>query len=1069
MLEFIFGPPKSGKTTEIINRIKTCVKEGKRTYLLVPEQQVHVSETMLAAIMPEAWTCFEVISFSRLCEMIFTRYGGITKKSVDDNVKHLLMWYSANSISDFLCEYKQDKNDSAFSDMMLSAITELSTSGLDPESLEKLIEESDDEQFKKKFSDIALIYSKFKSDVAEKLGKNIMLKDDLQKLALRKLSDNKFFEGACVFVDSFTDFTGIEEKMLLEIIKSADSTTISINLPARGYSQPHAHSVRDTLKKLTAFAKNNYIEAVDTVIESNGANINSKLAKIEKHLWDFSYRAGEDDSKGIDDSSINMATCKNAYEEAEYVAIKILQEKNAGVKFSEMAVIMRNAESYKGIINAIFDKYSIPYFYSEKTDISTTSPARYILSSLHAVATNLRLDDILTLTKTGLCPISNEECDMFEDYCTTWNINGDGFRKEAFNMNPNGYTLTQNERGKTILEAANKVKETIIPPLDTLKLKLSAADNTEKSIQAICEYIEETGLANSISALCELELSAGNVRECSEIIRVYDYILDSLHTISEIFKDQSFTVGEIINALGIMFANTDIASVPPIDDYVTIGSASTLRVENIKTAFIMGLCEGEFPAAVTDSGIIKDADKNILDALGVKLASTEEKRSSDELYFVYSALTKPQDKLYLTYPSFSINGRAKAPSFAWNRIKYILGIDKSDIEEFDLSRIKGYTDVQNQKPAPECDTDEANENNVDPERARLIFGDSIRLSKSQISTFTLCPYRYWCENVLRLRENKSAAIGAADIGTLVHYVLEKYLKEFKSEDGKVIHNAPDVILQKASEITEGYIEEIGFIPTPSALYSISKFRNTAYYMLMSIDKEFEESDFRILSLEENIADRESSKLKPIYIDVPVSEDFSPKVILGGAVDRIDVFKDGSDAFLRIVDYKTGSDSFNIDKISDGHDIQLPVYLFAVTDEKNRSSSLFSNLADEENPEINIIPASALFFSTKEKNGIITPFRSGFILNDEKVLKATNHSLDKSFMVGTTKAKNEDGSPRNYVDSEKMEEIKETLVSTVSDIAKNIYSGKAPRCPSSDACRFCKIKNQCPVAVNDKSF
>ena len=252
MLEFIFGPPKSGKTTEIINRIKTCVKKGKRTYLLVPEQQVHVSETMLAAIMPESWTCFEVISFSRLCEMIFTRYGGITKKSVDDNVKHLLMWYSANSISDFLCEYKQDKNDSAFSDMMLSAITELSTSGLDPESLEKLIEESDDEQFKKKFSDIALIYSKFKSDVAEKLGKNIMLKDDLQKLALRKLSDNKFFEGACVFVDSFTDFTGIEEKMLLEIIKSADSTTITINLPARGYSQPHAHSVRDTLKKLSA-------------------------------------------------------------------------------------------------------------------------------------------------------------------------------------------------------------------------------------------------------------------------------------------------------------------------------------------------------------------------------------------------------------------------------------------------------------------------------------------------------------------------------------------------------------------------------------------------------------------------------------------------------------------------------------------------------------------------------------------------------------------------------------------------------------------------------------------------
>lgn len=1063
MLEFIFGRPGSGKTTEIINRIKACVAENKRTYLIVPEQQVHVTETMLAKAMPEAWKCFEVTTFSGLCETVFSKHGGLTAKAVDTNVKHLLMWYSANSVSDMLLEYKQSKNDTSFADMMLSAITELSVLGISPEKLEELLESSTDEQFKKKFADISLIYANFKANIKEKLGDNVVLKEDLQKSAAKKLNEHKLFRDTCVFVDSFTDFTGVEEKILYEIIRTAENTTISINLPYRGYDLPHTRSVRDTLKKLTSFAKNNYIEVNDTIVEANKDEQIKSLARIEKHLWDFSLKASDIATFGdSDDRAVNMTICKNAYEEAEYVAIKILQEYAKGTNFSNMAIIMRDAESYKGIIDTVFDKYKIPYFYSEKTDISTTSAARFILSSLRAVASNLRLDDILTLVKTGLCPISSEECDMFEDYCTTWSINGDGFRTDSFNMNPDGYSIKMSERGAAILSSANKVKDIIIPPLDVLKQKISVSENAQESLSALLEYINDTGLSASISSLCELELTAGNIRECSEALRIYDYIIDSIVTLSDVLGNEELKIGEIITALSIMFSHTDIASVPHIDEYVTVGSASTLRAENINIAFVMGLCEGEFPRAVSDRGIIKENDKRILEDLGIKLASGQEKLSADELYFVYSALTKPKEKLYLSAPSSGIDGRARATSVAWNRIMFILGIDKSDIESFDLSRIRDYLTDNGVANADSND-------NIDPTKARLIFGDSIRLSKSQISTFTLCPYRYWCENVLRLREGKTPAIGAADIGTLVHYVLEKYIAENKTDNGEIIHRSDEFIFNRATEIAEKYIDEIGFVPSPSTLYAISRFRNTAYYMIKSIDEEFLESDFKILSLEENISEKASSRLKPMYIEVPLDENFSPRVILGGTVDRIDACRKGDDVYLRIVDYKTGKDSFNIDKISDGHDIQLPIYLFAVTGENNKESAIFSSLSKNREVETNIIPASALFMSVKEENGKISPFRSGFILNDDKLLFATNHSMNKEFIVGSTNKKNEDGSPKNYVDAEKMSEIKETLCTTIAEIAKNIYSGSAPRCPSDDACKFCKIKKQCPVAVKDMNF
>ncbi len=1070
MLEFIFGRPKSGKTAEIIKRIKECVDKNQRTYLLVPEQQVHISETMLAEMMPSSWRCFEVISFSRLTELVFASVGGITDKSVDENVKHLILWYSANTMPEAdLSLYRESRSDVSFSNMLLSTITELSAYGITPERLAESADGASDAQFKQKMLDISAIYASFKHNIQKKLGAGIMLKEDMQSYLCEALKESRFFCGANVFIDSFTDFTANEEAILKRIIRDADNTAITISMASRGKKEIYNESIRDTLRSLTSYARDNYIKTVDFTAKARCGGENRALSAIERNIWNFSLTHDMLETIPAEDlSAVNMTRCKSPYEEAEYAAIKILEEHNAGTPFSEMAVIMRDAEGYKGIINSIFDKYHIPYFYSEKTDISATSAARYILASLRAVSSGFRLDDILSIVKTGLCSATDSDCDMFEDYCTSWNINGSGFLVDAFNMNPDGYSITRSKRADLILSAANKVRETIIPPLKALRAKLHSANNTHESIEAICDYIDTTSLAASISSLCEDNLARGEIRECSETLRIYDYIIESLNTIDKIFGEDKLTQGELISAIEIMFSHTDIASVPPIDEYVTVGSAPTLRTENIKSAFVLGLCDGEFPRAVGDGTLISHTDKESLAMSGIKLASTKERLSSDELYFVYRALTTPKDKLYLTFPEASIDGRAKSTSVAWRRILFILGKSDDGIPKFDSSRLRDYLcDSQGATDTLEAEAD--NTDNIDPHEARLIFGDKIHLSKSQISTFTLCPYSYWCSNVLHLREGKTPDIKPSEIGTLVHYVLEKYLEENVTADGSVIPKESDEIFKRTSELCEDYIKEIGISPTPYELYSFSRFRDSAYMMLKNIDEEFRSCDFKIIAREEKISESQKSLLSPLRISVPVSDDFTAEVILGGNVDRIDALVREGDpnVYVRIIDYKTGKDSFNIDKISDGHDIQLPIYLFAATSDHNQSSELFASLTDGNN-EGSIVPVSALFLSIKEECRQKIPFRSGFILNDRDILLAANHSLDDKFLVGTAK-KGDDGTPANKVDSEKMNEIKATVESTVSSVASSIYSGKAEKRPSSDACRYCKIKNQCPVAVQDKSF
>ena len=81
MLTFLYGRPGSGKTSYIIEEIKKSVKEKKRTYLLVPEQQAFTTEAMLTALEPSSALHFETVSFSRLCEIVFSKVGGLCEST----------------------------------------------------------------------------------------------------------------------------------------------------------------------------------------------------------------------------------------------------------------------------------------------------------------------------------------------------------------------------------------------------------------------------------------------------------------------------------------------------------------------------------------------------------------------------------------------------------------------------------------------------------------------------------------------------------------------------------------------------------------------------------------------------------------------------------------------------------------------------------------------------------------------------------------------------------------------------------------------------------------------------
>ena len=1059
MLTFLFGRSGSGKTSYIIDKIKESVASGKQTFLLVPEQQAFISESMLADLPASSVLCFEVVSFSRLCEKVFGEIGGLADSRMGSDMESLIMWQTLREVAPLLEEYKKVKADRAFGDMMLSLINELHANSVSAEDCQRLSEKCDDPALARKLSDVALVYANRDRILEELLGESAIAAENKLSLLIKALRSHKFFSGCSVFVDSFTSFTGEEHSILEEIAMQADELCISFCCEDRGADRPHTESIRETVKRFTRFARENGVDTRDVKLEASTRVSSPILSNLERLLWDFSVTKKTLPAVNPEDLEIlPMAICKNEYEETFFAALQILKARSEGVKFSEIALIMRDCDSRKGLIDAVFERLNIPYFYSEKTDLSSTPIARLILSALRCITYNFRTADVLTLLKTGLCGIDPHDADLFEDYCYTWSISGNRFLDDVWSMNPNGYTVQTTARGDEILLAANKVRSALIPPLVTLRKSLSrASGNTLEGCRALYEYLCELHVSKSLCSLAELELASGNTRGASEALRIYDHIVSVLTSIGTVLQNAPTNAEELTSAIEIMLSHTDMGSVPTVGDYVTVGSAATLRVEGIKVAILLGLCDGEFPKAYADSGLLSETDKSAMAKLGISLSSRENTVMSDELFYVYRAMTKPSDRLVLCTCSSSIGGRALTPSTAWNRVRFIF----PDIKpiEFDLARVTRLAEsLSGDKSAADGGSASGGEDavSIDPVYVRMLFGDKLHLSKSQISTFAECPYRYWCEFVLGLREQKVSAVSYADSGTIIHHVLEKFLKKVRLPDGSVSRPSDEEIIKEVDAIISEYIYGIN-CPLPSSMvYSFSRLRDLSLVMVRSVLDEFQRSSFKIVAFEKRISDRRDGALKPMEIKIG-DDDGAPIVSLGGVIDRIDLYDDGENKHLRIVDYKTGSHKYDVSKVSTGEDLQLPAYLFTAAQKEN--SEFFGGATE-------IRPVSALFLSAEEEKGEINPVRSGFILGDKDILSAASADMDKKILAGISITKKGEISGKAAVSNEQIKEINDSLHASIIGTARSMYSGRAPRTPSKESCSFCSVRSSCPSAHKD---
>lgn len=1088
MIKFIYGSVGTGKSEYTARASVEALANGRRVILLVPEQQAVEAEqriTTLAEAARVPTVELETLNFTRLANRVFRRFGGLCYNYIRKGARKIIMWRALSEVAPALLEYGGvTLSDRGTLDLLTSAMTELTRFRVSPEAMLEVCDglEADGSfpALRKKLHDTALIRSSYKAlihagyDDAE---------EDLDRLN-ELLREHDFFSGYDVFIDSFNGFTPQQISILRHIFRQSDDVTLTLALPyGLSYYPPMFDTLRETAAILTELCELSGNKAELVKLETPFRYPDSEIPDIYAALWDFTVFDAVIKEKP---RHIRLIECADVFAEAEAAALEISRRVEEGGRYSDNIIIVRSAEPYRGVLDAIFEKYSIPLYISSRQDITVYPAARLLLSALSVICNGWKYADIIACAKTGAMNITADESDTLEAYAAEWNINGSRwYDGERWDMNPDGYTDLLTMRGAAILDTVNDVKERLAAQLLILRQEFLGGTTVRNGSAAVFNFAESVGLRSS--ALDD------------EGMRVWNTIIDSLDELVTAAGDETVNAAEYLKLFTVVLGEADIGSIPDAVDTVTVGEAANFRAGRAKSCFLLGCVDGEFPANITDDGVFSDSDRVALETFGIRLAPSSDRRASDELFRFARALAAVEGEVTLVYHVSDGAGRAIRPSAAIERLRALMpsleAVKFSSLDPLDYiagkaasfeltAKYRGSETGYALREIYESDPDYAQRlsaldrpfidalNTVSPETAKEIFGGDMALTQTRIESYVKCGFSYYCGYVLKLAEQKTAQFRALDTGSFIHSVLERFFREISTENSVRTDLTDDEISAVIDEIIENYLDSViknASHRTNRIAALFTRLRRTSLLLIKNLLAEFKQSKFIPCFFELPIGVGEKS-IQPLRVPLAGGGECS----VYGIADRVDLYKDGKKVYVRVTDYKTGAKDFSLEDLALGINLQMFLYLFAIW--KNQPKLLLERAGA---PNGELLPAGVLYMSAKapeiscdgsdtdqdiEAAANKTLTRRGLLLDDQEILSAMESELSGKFIPVKLKKDGGFGSAASLSDIEGFGSLMKQITDTLADISAKLRSGSADATPlkykQSDACKYCAMKPIC---------
>lgn len=1119
-LRFIIGRAGSGKTHNCLTEIRQALLDspaGPSIIFLVPEQATFQMEYALTTTPGLGGLIrAQVLSFRRLAFHILAETGGAARVPIGELGKRMVLRRLLESNREQLNIFNHSAEFPGFADKIASAIGEMKIYGIRPNELisAATIVSSEQKLLHDKLSDLALLYQ----DLEQYMAGRYTDPDDYLDILANNIEASSTIKKTEIWVDGFTGFTPQELAVIKSLLKNSLGLSVTLCIDP--------DQLNKTLTEEDLFYPPwvTYQE-IKHIVEQTGAQLEKPLllnsnglprfiaspaiTHLENNYFQYPLNPCLETI-----SEIQIAAGANRRAEVAACAreiINLCQDKN--YRWRDIAVLLRDIESYHELIATIFNDYQIPFFIDHKRSIMHHPLVELIRSAIDVIATGWSYEPVFRYLKTDLIPTTREEVDILENYVLAHGIRGHRWTDESDWNYRRQYTLGEdkdlNEAEIDRMNQLNCYRRQATSALAEFEQMIKQSANVHSYSVALFHLIEKLEIASKLTAWSIEEEQAGRLEMAREHLQIWNLVINLLDEIVASLGDEQISLETYLAILDAGFESMQLGLIPPGLDQVVIGSLDRSKNPNLKAVLLLGASEGVFPAHITEDGVFNDTERERLDQLGLTLAPGSRRRAFDEQFLIYTAITRAGNYLWISYPLADDEGKTITPSPVIKRIKELFPQIKESVfqseptwkhkddwtfisrPEQTLNYLAGslreakaghqisplWIDVynwflQNNRkifqaiPILDGVFHFNQEDSVNPEITHKLYGQPLSASVSRIELYKSCPFAHFSAYGLRLKERPLYKLAAPDMGEFFHAALKDFVEQLKTNELDWDHLNNEQCLSISNNVVEKLtpqlLNEI-LLSTARYRYLAEKLKRIINRATLILSEHARRSLFKPLGVE--ISFGPGGQIPPVTINLPGNT-----LQLSGRIDRIDFAQKDGQNYLQIIDYKSSANTITLPDVYYGLKLQLITYLHVALTH-----------ADKFNCP-NALPGGIMYFMVKEpliksawpleptlieQNLLKILKMKGYLLANPAVIRMMDNKLDTGwsdlFSVGINK-NDSFYSKSNVITTEQFATLRNYLEKIFHESGQEIINGHVEINPyrkkEITACKYCSFTALC---------
>lgn len=1060
MVKIFYGVSGTKKTEVLIKNVNDGAKECRRQIFIVPETKTYETEKSLLESLPNGGSEYvEVYSLSRLGVRILEQNGINMDDFIDDAGRLILAKKAIGMAETAFKYYKKGTSKGEFAVKILGVFDELRASGVTAKSLYSAYENGD---IGDNVYDIATAFTVYCDLIKESKPD----KREILSFACECGGASEFFNDADVYFDNFSGFTHFELEMVTSALKGAFCVTFAIMCKKNEYIFAEQNK---TLREIVNICKDNGKQCTLTECTDN-VQRPLDLRFCSENLYAFEHPVWGNKSENVE-----LISAMSPYDECLYVASKIHDATTVQrLRYDDIKIVVSTLDKYEKILANAFKKFDIPLYISDKSDILTKPIISACVGALYVINSNFAYNEMFSFLKTGLFNITDEQCDILENYVLAWNIRGSQWQRE-WQRNPNGYGERDTEYTQKLLAELNTCRKRIIEPILKLKEGFSRAQYCEEYCDRFLEYIEHIDIESEIDKKIEQLNIQNNFAEAAEYGQLYDIFTGAIEQLKNTMNGEQISEKEFIKFVCLILSQYSIATIPATLDRIVVSDFRAFTSIKPKILFIMGAADGELPPVTSSENIISENERERLSMHDIKLSLSKEEMETELESHIYRAFSAPLEKLYVSYPQSGSTGEECLPSYLFVKLDNML--EKNDIIDtqslgdaylmsskqavFELAcryisgdktpaTLGAFKYFENDTMAQEQFEllRRIKESKRGPlknkELIKKMYGDNIKLSASRIEKINSCKFSYFLQYGLRAKPRKPLSFDSRAVGSFLHKIVEEVIKKYSTNSEIDIK---ETIKNCAVQYIENNIAKNAEL-SGKLTVMLTKLVNNAFTIVNGIIDEIEHSDFKPAFCEFSFG--RGGDAPPYSFSAG-----NVSVEIDGVIDRIDTYAKNGRLYLKVVDYKSGKKSFNLSDVLYGINVQMFLYLLML---KECGEDTFKNLNDGQARDLQIaaalyVPISSNFEDTK--NGAFDDSddgqkvrRIGYILEDLDMANALEHTDSGKFEYLPISIKKDEtfSATSSVMNAEQFGKVFKKIKKNLMDIADAVMGGDIDTTP-----------------------